>query len=237
MIKFFINTISKSLEFSKTESRGTLILILIIFVALIVSNYRIGILKNKNSEVVMGDSTYVAWIKQVDASYKQKKKLVFDKNAYRTTRKEYKKKTYSKPKKPSITKELPIEVLDLNVATAEDLQKVKGIGKVFSERIIKYRTLLGGFNDLKQLLEVYRLKQEVIDEIANRFLIKSSVTPIQINTDSFKILIKHPYITYDLAKIIMNYRKQHGDIASIEDLKKIKALDDTFLLKINPYIQ
>src|SRR5690606_31569388 len=73
-----------------------------------------------------------------------------------------------------------IEIRDLNKATADELQQVKGIGPAYSERIVKYRDLLGGFIDQDQLNEVYGLKEETIEELNKYFSIQSPVQRFNI---------------------------------------------------------
>ena len=55
-----------------------------------------------------------------------------------------------------------VEMIDLNRCTASDLLRLPGIGPVLSERIIRYRGLLGGFVDTEQLYEVYGLDSSVV---------------------------------------------------------------------------
>lgn len=44
--------------------------------------------------------------------------------------------------------------MNLNTATAEELQVLPGIGEVLAQRIVAYREQIGGFRNLEQLLEV-----------------------------------------------------------------------------------
>ena len=68
--------------------------------------------------------------------------------------------------------------IDLNLASAEDLKVLRGIGPVLSKRIVAYRKALGGFKEVSQLRNVYGLKQEVYEEIqAFLFIHPSSILP------------------------------------------------------------
>ena len=46
------------------------------------------------------------------------------------------------------------EPVDINTATAEELQTLPGIGPVLAERIVDYRAAHGAFTEVEELLEV-----------------------------------------------------------------------------------
>lgn len=126
-----------------------------------------------------------------------------------------------------------ISKFELNSADTTQLMRVKGIGKVFANRIIKYRDLLGGFNNLNQISETYGIAPEAVEELKKYAFINSGVKKIVINKAD---KIRHPYLNYNQAKVILEYRKQHGDFKNINDLKSIKILDENTLNKIEPYL-
>ena len=117
-----------------------------------------------------------------------------------------------------------IIVKDLNVATQEDLMKIRGIGEKLSERILKYKSIVGAFVSMEQLSEVYGLSPEVIDELEKYFIIsdKSEIIKIKINELSIKELGAFPYFKYPISKEIVTYRSMNGKIHNSDDLAKIK---------------
>lgn len=134
--------------------------------------------------------------------------------------------------KPSVE----ITKIDLNSASAEELEVIRGIGPKLSQKIIKYRNQLGGFIHWKQLYDVYGLSPEVIEEIKLTSEINLPIQKININTDSIKYLSRHPYIDYITAKAIYNYRLQHGRYDSVAQIKDIKIISDSLYQKIYPYL-
>ena len=52
---------------------------------------------------------------------------------------------------PRVVKRIESQSIDLNIADTLTLKKLKGVGSVYSNRIIKYRDLLGGFSNKRQL--------------------------------------------------------------------------------------
>lgn len=136
-----------------------------------------------------------------------------------------------KPERPEPRK--TISPFDLNRADTIQLKSLRGIGSVLANRIVKYRQSLGGFYSLQQLNEVYGLNEEAIAELSKYGKIDTEPNKIKINEVKF---LKHPYLTANQAKAIINYRNQHGSFQNIKDLGAIKILDVETLGKIEPYL-
>lgn len=146
--------------------------------------------------------------------------------------------TNSQQKTPHFTKKPTIiQPFDINTADTTTLRQISGIGAVLSERIIKFRNRLGGFYALHQIKEVYGLPPKVQNELLKYArLQKPNYVRIHINSATLNELKKHPYIRYPLAKVLINYRLQHGRYADAEDLRKIKIMDAEILEKLKPYL-
>lgn len=234
--------------FSKTESRGTLVLLLLVLMGALASSISIHHLKSTKLDHVPDSLALASWVAEVGHSFTEKKTGQFSPRLQASTSKyriaPFKKelRTSVLDKKAATTEKTTTPpkkeiVQDLNTATASSLQRVRGIGPSYSQRIVKYRTLLGGFSHEDQLGEVYGLKDETIKALLEQFTIQSSVQKFRINTDSIQLLAKHPYISYDLAKVIINYRAANGDIRSLVDFKNIRAVDDSTYIKLKPYLE
>ncbi|MEM9325399.1 MAG: helix-hairpin-helix domain-containing protein [Bacteroidota bacterium] len=128
-------------------------------------------------------------------------------------------------------------LIDINLASAEDLQEIQGIGPFYSERVVKYRNLLGGYHDLAQLNEVYGLRPEAQELLKKHTFIEDGPDKrILINSDSITLLAKHPYLSKNQARAIINYRRQHGDYDQPDDLLAIKIISDSLYQRILPYL-
>ncbi|MFB1038992.1 MAG: helix-hairpin-helix domain-containing protein [Polaribacter sp.] len=112
---------------------------------------------------------------------------------------------------------------DINIAVKDDLKTINGIGEKLSERIIKYRSKLQGFSTPNQLYEVWGLSAEVAVKVLLVFkLVKlPNIQKINVNTVSFKELLKNPYIDYELCKKIFNYKDEVAELQDISELKNI----------------
>ncbi|WP_044403512.1 helix-hairpin-helix domain-containing protein [Lacinutrix sp. Hel_I_90] len=114
--------------------------------------------------------------------------------------------------------------LDLNKATAQQLQKVYGVGEKLSERILEYRTKNKGFIAIIELEEVYGLSPETIEEINKAFNVKTprAIKKIKLNTATRDQLVTIQYIDYEIAHNIIEQRILREGFNSFEELTKVK---------------
>ena len=112
---------------------------------------------------------------------------------------------------------------DLNKATFKDLLSVKGINENLAQRIIKYRSKLKGFYFEDQLYEVFNISSNQVAEVLKKFTIleKPLHAKKNVNTITFRELLKLPYIDYELCKHILDYRDQVAELQNIEELKNV----------------
>lgn len=126
--------------------------------------------------------------------------------------------------------------LDVNTATNQDWQRLKGIGPAYAKRIINFRSKLGGFVDLNQIRNTYRLPDSVFQKIKPQLLLSPIAPPLGINMATLETLTAHPYIQKRQAKAIVNYRKNHGKFGRWEDFKKVVVFSDQELIRLKPYL-
>ena len=212
------------LGFSAKESRGFLLLIPFLLV-LIGASQVLAWAKDRNA-----NKLYQNYLNQVDSLERAGVKLLISPlptfNPEDTIR-----RTHSNKVAERILR-LPFSEADSVV-----LQIVPGIGALTAGRIIKHRESLGGFILIAQLNEVYGLKPETIPIIWEYFDF-DTVAPRQldINTVPLEDLAKHPYISYQEAKVLVAYRLQHGPYLQLDDLLKIKIFKADWVNKIGPYL-
>ena len=126
--------------------------------------------------------------------------------------------------------------IELNSADTIALVELPGIGSKLAQRIINFRDRLGGFYSIDQVGETYGLADSIFKKIKPYLHINGGVKKININTATRDELKLHPYIKWNLANILVEYRNQHGHYKSIEELKNISSIDATLFLKIAPYL-
>ncbi len=157
-------------------------------------------------------------------SKEEKEHKSYENNKFENTPEKYPKKTTS-------------VIVELNDADSAKMETIRGIGPAFASRIVKYRNRLGGFYSKEQLREVFGLDSVKYEQIKDMVTINpSNIKKINVNTATFDEMKKHPYLTYKQMNAIIQYRKQHGEYKSADDLKKVVILNAEIIRKIEPYI-
>jgi DNA uptake protein ComE-like DNA-binding protein len=130
-----------------------------------------------------------------------------------------------------------INTVDINSADTAAFIALPGIGSKLANRIVNFRDKLGGFYKVDQVSETFALPDSTFQKI-KPYLVLSGVTvkKININRASAGEMKVHPYIRYNLAAAIVQYRSQHGDFKEVSDIKKIMMVTDDIYNKAAPYL-
>ncbi len=129
-------------------------------------------------------------------------------------------------------------LINLNLADTSVLKTLYGIGSGYANRIVNYRTSLGGFISLDQLEEVYGLKEETIAAILLSLTLSNEPTVrIDINVATLEELKAHPYIDWKVANSIVQIRNNYGKFASVEGIMKSVLIDEKSFHKLKPYLE
>lgn len=126
------------------------------------------------------------------------------------------------------------ERIVLNTADTAQLRRVPGIGSGFARAIVAYGTRLGGYVDVDQLDEIDDFPQE-----SKKYFIVSNPQTVKLNVNKLSIvrLRRHPYITFHQAKAIADYRRLHGPLHSLQDLRLHRDFTEEAIKRLEPYVE
>ena len=122
----------------------------------------------------------------------------------------------------------------LNTADTTALKTVPGIGPYFARKVIEYGQRLGGYVSVDQLDEIEGFPLDAKD-----YLIIEKATPrkLNVNTLSLNELRRHPYINFYMAKAVTDYRRLHGPLKSLQDLRLSKDFPPEVIRRLEPYVE
>ena len=130
-----------------------------------------------------------------------------------------------------------IATVDVNNADTAAFIALPGIGSKLAARIIAFREKLGGFYKAEQIAETYGLPDSTFQKIKTKLVISNSnVKKLNINTATADELKSHPYLRYNIANAIVQYRTQHGSFSSVADIKNIMLITEDVYNKAVPYL-
>lgn len=126
--------------------------------------------------------------------------------------------------------------VELNGADSAMLDAVRGIGPYYAKKILRYRELLGGYYSVEQLKEI-KMTYFNTDSAAYYFLVDSGlIRQRDLDTMSFKSVLRHPYLEYENVKAIFNAKRKFGRL-SYALLEEKQVLPPLILKKIKPYFK
>lgn len=128
-------------------------------------------------------------------------------------------------------------LIHLNTADSAQLVAIRGVGPSSAVRILRFREALGGFISKAQLNEVWGLHPNVRDRLLEvTHLDSTHVSRILLDTSGIRTLAAHPYISYSVARALVNYRRQHGPFKKVGDIRRSHLVNDSLAARIEPYL-
>ena len=128
----------------------------------------------------------------------------------------------------------PGETVVLNTADTTALKTIPGIGPYYARKIVQYGQRLGGYVSVDQLDEIEDFPSEV-----KSFLVVCDAHPQKLNLNKLSLneLKRHPYITFFMARAITDYRRLHGPLHSLSDLRLSRDFPQEVIERLEPYVE
>ena len=126
------------------------------------------------------------------------------------------------------------EHIVLNTADTTALKTVPGIGSYFARKIVEYGERLGGYVSVDQLDEIEDFPLD-----AKRYLVVENPSPRKLNVNRLSLndLKRHPYLNFYQARDITDYRRLHGPLRSLDDLRLSKDFPQEAIDRLSPYVE
>ena len=125
--------------------------------------------------------------------------------------------------------------VDVNRADTAELMRIPGIGTYRANKIVEYRRKLGGFFKAEQVMEACEMPDEILQWV--RVDTGVPIRKVNVNKSSLQRLMSHPYITFYQARAVIEYRKAHGDLKGIDELKGLEGFTPLKIEKLQPYLE
>lgn len=126
------------------------------------------------------------------------------------------------------------EHIVLNTADTTALKTIPGIGPYFARKIVEYGERLGGYVSVDQLDEIENFPLEAKDYLT---VVNPSPRKLNLNRLSLNDLKRHPYINFYQARAITDYRRLHGPLNSLQDLRLSKDFPNDVIERLLPYVE
>lgn len=140
----------------------------------------------------------------------------------------------SVPRYARVGKYAPGTVVDLNTTDTASLKRIPGIGSYYARKICDYRAQLGGYVSAAQVREIEGLPEDIGAWV--RVDAYPQVRRLDVNKATFRELVRHPYLTYEQVKAVFDYRRKHGPLMRITDLRLLPVFTPADEERLAPYL-
>lgn len=151
----------------------------------------------------------------------------------KTVRKE-RDSAFQSKERPYSNKISAAERIILNTADTTELVRVPGIGRYYARQIVYYGQRLGGYVSVAQLDEIEDFPVE-----SKQYFTIEGQTQRRINVNKLTLMqmCRHPYMGYSRAKAITDYRRLHGRLQSLDQLRACRFFTAEAIRRLEPYVE
>lgn len=140
----------------------------------------------------------------------------------RTNSKSTQNKAWLSAKGPVYAAAAPI---DINTATVNEFEALRGIGPVLAARIVGFREKQGGFVRVQDLLLVYGVKDSLLLTLSPYLRLEESRVPrSNFNQASVLQLVQKAGLQPVVAQAVVRWRQQNGAFATFDELENFEGL-------------
>lgn len=138
--------------------------------------------------------------------------------------------------------------LELNAAGAAELEQLPGIGAVLAQRIVAYRTQIGGFSNREQLLEVEGIGAATLEGLNGWIFVENETAlsaepeqPLPEETPppqpAEEDLMQLPDMQPALAAEIVAFRERITAFSSVYELLYVDGMTEAYFTEIRDSVQ
>ena len=228
------NSINKG--FSRYERNGIILLCILIIISIVSKKYVVSYYSKKSTPLTSIDKNKLA---QLQHQISEAKITYSNNNKTKEYNTKDDSKNYTASNATYTKKDYYNFTIEVNSATAEDFEKLYGIGKVYAARIVTFRDKLGGFYSVDQLKDVWGIEDSTFQKFKKNLTIKpAKIQKLNINTATFEELTANPYFFSTVAKQIIGYRSKVKPFATVDDIKNLYYVRDhpEQFNKMAPYV-
>lgn len=121
-------------------------------------------------------------------------------------------------------------LLNINLASADELQVLPRIGPALSERIVNFRTAHGPFTTVEELTEVHGIGPATLDQVRDFVTVQTNV-----NVATVQALVQLG-VPADEAGAIVDYRERRGYFDDVDELMAVPGVDGATVEQLRPIL-